>query len=188
MPKLTNYQKDLRRYRNLTHKYLDGIWSVSCHKGKARNNMYSWLAIQMGMTRDEAHVSKFDIAKCRKAISILKPKYIQLFGHDLFIKQEVKDSDMYYTQKTFRTENNNFVITIYCKNKLLNDDCIVENIDVTQKTLIEILSEKDLTKVLPFNPTLENIAKWIYDKIITAYKVKVEQIDNYIAIYEETEE
>lgn len=45
--------------------------------------MYKWLSIQMGLSMADTHVSKFTRAQCRQAIKILRPKYIQIYGHDL---------------------------------------------------------------------------------------------------------
>lgn len=188
MPKLSNYQKDLKRYRNLTHQYLDGIWKISSKRNQSRNNMYQWLALQMGMTREEAHISKFDISKCRKAISILRFKYIQLYGRDLFIRQEVKKTDMFFTETELNIEKHKFKIVIYCKSKTLTDEDVIENIATPLKSVEEILSNDNLTTALPFRPTLENIAKWLCEKFITAYKVEISQENSYKAIYEELPE
>ena len=46
------------------------------------------------------------------------------------------------------------------------------------------LDHTDLNSQLPFNPTAENIARWIVDQLPTCYKAKVQESDNNIAIYE----
>ena len=42
----------------------------------------------------------------------------------------------------------------------------------------------DLNELLPFNPTAENIAKWITDQIPECYKTKVQESGGNTAIYE----
>ena len=44
--------------------------------------MYKWLSIQMGLPEGRTHIRFFNKEDCLKAISILKPKYIQLYGCD----------------------------------------------------------------------------------------------------------
>lgn len=75
--------KNLNHYKNTVHLYLDGIWGMSSKPGRARTSMYKWLAIQMNISEEDAHVSKFTRAQCRKAISILRPKYIAINGKDI---------------------------------------------------------------------------------------------------------
>jgi 6-pyruvoyltetrahydropterin/6-carboxytetrahydropterin synthase len=41
-----------------------------------------------------------------------------------------------------------------------------------------------LNDILPFNPTAENIAKWIVDEIETCYRAEVQESKDNIAIYE----
>lgn len=72
--------KEIYRYRHEVHCYLDVLWLISSNKGKARNLMYKWLAIQMDKDTKDFHVSNFDINDCRKALHILKAKYKQLTG------------------------------------------------------------------------------------------------------------
>ena len=50
--------------------------------------MYKWLAAQMNLPSEITHVSMFNRDQCKQAIKILRPKYIQLFGHDLFYKRK----------------------------------------------------------------------------------------------------
>lgn len=84
--------KNVRHYRHTVHLYLDAIWMISSKRRKARSSMYSWLGKQMGLSEEETHVAKFTRAQCQQAIKILRPKYIQLFGHDLEYKKKGKSN------------------------------------------------------------------------------------------------
>jgi len=47
------------------------------------------------------------------------------------------------------------------------------------------LDHQDLNKIFTFNPTAENLAKWIVDQIPTCYRADVQESENNIASYEE---
>ena len=46
------------------------------------------------------------------------------------------------------------------------------------------LDHRNLNEVLPFNPTAENIARWICDQLPCCYKVEVQESEGNTAIYE----
>ena len=48
----------------------------------------------------------------------------------------------------------------------------------------EQLDHRNLNEVLPFNPTAENIARWICDQLPGCYKVEVQESEANTAIYE----
>ena len=56
--------------------------------------------------------------------------------------------------------------------------------DVYKRQIQEKLDHKNLNEVLSFNPTAENIAKWICDQIPQCFKVMVQESENNIAWYE----
>ena len=82
---------ELARMKKEVHKYLDAIWLVSSHKKSARTAMYNWLAIQMNLEREETHISLFTLEQCKKALTILKPRYKQMYGRNNIPKEKKKD-------------------------------------------------------------------------------------------------
>ena len=46
------------------------------------------------------------------------------------------------------------------------------------------LDHKFLNDVVPFNPTAENIAKWVCDQIPNCYRVSVQESEGNVATYE----
>ena len=87
----------LNQLKSRVHQYLDAIWMIGNDKRKARTSMYKWLAIQMSIPESKCHVRYFNKKQCIEAIRILKPRYIQLMGHDLdynsnnIVKEKLKN-------------------------------------------------------------------------------------------------
>jgi hypothetical protein len=69
---------ETRQLRSKVHRLLDPLWEAKMQrdkvsKGKARDAAYGWLAGQLGIPRDDCHVSHFNADRCRAAIAILEP-------------------------------------------------------------------------------------------------------------------
>ena len=53
-----------------------------------------------------------------------------------------------------------------------------------KKLIHEKLDHKNLNEILPFNPTAENIARWVCDQTPFCFRVEVQESEGNIAIYE----
>lgn len=93
-----------------------------------------------------------------------------------------------YESKCTNLHGHNWIITVYCKAKELNSDGMVCDFAHIKQIVHEQLDHKMLNDVFDFNPTAENIARWITDQIPTCYKTSVQETDGNIAIYEEDED
>lgn len=93
-----------------------------------------------------------------------------------------------YESKCSNLHGHNWIITVYCKSKELNEDGMVCDFAHIKQIVHDNLDHKMLNDVFDFNPTAENIARWITEQIPTCYKVSVQETDGNIAIYEKDED
>lgn len=89
-----------------------------------------------------------------------------------------------YPSKCTRLHGHNWVITVYCKARELNADGMVVDFTHVKKMIEERLDHANFNEVLPFNPTAENIARWICDLVPRCWRVEVCESENNTAAYE----
>ena len=89
-----------------------------------------------------------------------------------------------YPSKCEYLHGHNWIITVHCRSKELNTDGMVIDFTHIKQVVKDQLDHRNLNEVLPFNPTAENIARWICDQLPTCYKVEVQESEGNTAIYE----
>lgn len=89
-----------------------------------------------------------------------------------------------YASKCSELHGHNWIITVYCRSKELNEDGMVTDFSHIKQTVQGALDHRNLNDVLPFNPTAENLACWICEQIPHCYKVEVQESQGNTVIYE----
>lgn len=106
-----------------------------------------------------------------------------------FVKKRLEISashklNLAYPSKCENLHGHNWIITIYCKSEKLNPNGMVVDFTHIKQQVQDKLDHKNLNEELDFNPTAENMAKWICEEIPYCYKVDVQESEGNIASYE----
>ena len=70
-----------------------------------------------------------------------------------------------------------------CEAEKLNANGMVEDFTTIKELVTSQLDHSNLNEVLPFNPTAENIARWICEQIPTCIRVDVQESEGNVASY-----
>lgn len=93
-----------------------------------------------------------------------------------------------YESPCSNLHGHNWVVIVYCKSRTLNANGMVADFAKIKKQIHGRLDHKNLNNVVDFNPTAENLAKWICEQVENCYKVSVQESEGNIAIYERDED
>jgi len=92
--------------------------------------------------------------------------------------------ELSYPSKCSRLHGHNWIITVYCRAGELNADGMVCDFSHIKELIHGYLDHGNLNELLPFNPTAENIARWICDNVENCYRVDVRESEGNTASYE----
>ncbi len=89
-----------------------------------------------------------------------------------------------YDSKCTNLHGHNWIITVHCRAHELDRNGMVTDFTYIKKNISERLDHACLNDVLDFNPTAENIAKWVCDNVPNCYRVDVKESEGNTASYE----
>ena len=88
-----------------------------------------------------------------------------------------------YESKCTNLHGHNWIITVYCRAKELNSNGMVTDFTHIKREVSDKLDHACLNDVLPFNPTAENMARWICETVENCYRVDVKESEGNVASY-----
>lgn len=95
-----------------------------------------------------------------------------------------------YVSKCSNLHGHNWIVTVHCKSKELTSFGMVIDFTYIKKVIHDKLDHQYINEILPdINPTAENMAKWICDRVNEmmtvgeCWKVTVQESEGNIAEY-----
>ena len=89
-----------------------------------------------------------------------------------------------YESKCQNLHGHNWIIEVECKSEKLNQNGMLVDFTHIKKAIHERLDHKYINDIVDFNPTAENIAKWVVENVPLCFRAKVIESENNEAVYE----
>ena len=106
-----------------------------------------------------------------------------------YVKKRIEISashrlDLDYESKCTNLHGHNWIITVHCRAKELDRNGMVTDFTDIKNTVMGKLDHACLNDVVPFNPTAENLARWICENVANCYRVDIQESEGNVASYE----
>ena len=89
-----------------------------------------------------------------------------------------------YESKCSHLRGHNAIVTVYCKSETLNENGMVVDFSTVKDIVKGLLDHQYVNDKVDFNPTAENLARWICEQVPNCYKVTFQESRDNIATYE----
>lgn len=88
-----------------------------------------------------------------------------------------------YDSKCTNLHGHNWIVTVHVRGETLNPEGMLTDFTIIKSKVSDVLDHRHLNDVVPFNPTAENLAKWIHDQIPGCFRVDVQETEGNVASY-----
>ena len=88
-----------------------------------------------------------------------------------------------YESKCSTLHGHNWIVTVHCRAKELDANGMVTDFTHIKTLVNDRLDHACLNDVLPFNPTAENLARWIVENVPNCYRADVQESEGNTASY-----
>ena len=88
-----------------------------------------------------------------------------------------------YESKCSHLHGHNAIVTVYCKSETLNENGMVVDFSTVKDIVKGLLDHQYVNDKVDFNPTAENLARWICEQVPNCYKVTFQESRDNIATY-----
>lgn len=89
-----------------------------------------------------------------------------------------------YPSQCSNLHGHNWKIAVFCRAEKLDANGMVVDFSHIKRLVLDRLDHKSLNEVLDFNPTAENIARWVVDTIPNCYRCEIQESEGNWAAYE----
>lgn len=117
---------------------------------------------------------RFDVS-LQSLLDYFEARYDILYFQKLEISA-AHSLQLSYESKCSRMHGHNWQIEIFLVSRdKLNEDGMVEDFTHIKKVIQSKMDHANLNEIFDFNPTAENLGKWIVEQFDTCYKVNIQE-------------
>ena len=96
--------------------------------------------------------------------------------------------ELSYESKCTHLHGHNWIIDVYLRSETLNNNRMVMDFTEIKEKITKKFDHQIINEIVDFNPTAENLAKYICDLLAPkCYRVDVQESENNVASYIKTE-